>query len=166
VSPADVESWFKAAGAAVALVLALWAPVTRWRARRRARREADSELREAVLEASRRDTDTVRWLLIQWYGDSGDPGFIVDRGQQLRRAAILLDDVEHARKRLWSALGMPDPEADDAPPLTSEEKRVLVNLRQTMRLQARELSPEKRAAFIAEQQAQELVPVPPERDTK
>ena len=133
--------------------------MARWRARRRARREADVELREAMLHLTRRTADAVRWRLIQDYGELGDPGFVADHDQQLRRAAVLLDDVEQARKRLWLALGFPDPEESLRPALTSDEKRALLQLRQTMRLQASAMTPDQRATFL-DKQGQELVPVP------
>jgi len=161
VSAADVESWIKAGVAAVAFGAALWAPVTRWRVRRRARHEADIELREAMLECARKTADVARFELIQKYGGPGDPGHLPDVWQRTRRAAVMLDDLKHARARLWRALGMPDPEADDAAQLTSEEKRVLMGLTQTMRLQARNLSPEERTAFIAEKREREFVLIPP-----
>ena len=143
----------------MAFLAALWVPVSRWRARRRARREADIELRESMLHLARRTADAVRWRLIQDYGELGDAGFIADRDQQLRRAAVLLDDVEQARRRLWLALGFPDPEESLRPALTSHEKRALLQLRQTMRLQANAMTTDQRAEFI-EKHGQDLVPVP------
>jgi len=62
VSPAELEGWLKvgaAAGAAVASWLALWAPVSRWRARRRAARERDA----LAFAAVRNLLDTVAQLL-------------------------------------------------------------------------------------------------------
>jgi len=156
--PEDVESWAKALGAIGTALAALWVPVSRWRARLRTRREADKELREAVLEVSRRTADVTRWQLIQDYGKPGDRGY-VNQGDRARRASVLLEDVERSRKRLWLALGFPDPETPEAMRLTSDEKQALLHLKQTMRLQARALTPDERAAFIAKQQEQELVPV-------
>lgn len=127
------------------------------------RRLLDAELREAMAEVARKTADAVRWQLIQDYGHIGDKGYLEHGDQKIRRAAVLLDDVEAARKRLWIALGFPDPEEPTRPTLTGEEKRALLALRQTMRLQARDMNHEDRTTFIAEQQAQELVPVPDSR---
>ena len=144
-----------------------------WVRRRMARRVAaerrrllDAELRDALSEVARKTADTTRWILIQHYGRLGDPGFITEREQQLRRAAVLLDDVEAARRRLWLALGMPDPDEPTAPILTSEEKRVLLKLRQTIRMQACSLAPAERAQIIAERQAEELVEVESQGDAE
>jgi hypothetical protein len=136
------------------------------RAEAEKRRLLDAELRDALSEVARKTADTSRWLLIQHFGRPGEPGYLQSRDQQLRRAAVLLDDVEAARRRLWLALGMPDPAEPTGPALTSEEKRVLLQLRQTMRLQACALPPAERAQLIAEKQAEELVPVEPMGDAE
>lgn len=130
----------------------------------RKRRAADVELREAVLELVRRTADSERWRLIQDYGHPADRGYLADREQRARRAAVLLDDIEAGRKRLWRALGMPDPEEPQAVMLTAAQKQALLSITQTKRLEAVELSPEARAAYLAElQQPGAIAPVEQER---
>lgn len=154
LTPDEWASRLKLGAAALGLVAAAWkllaGPVTAWRKRR----ADDAELREASLELTRKTADAVRFKFIQEYGSPGDPGFLATEPAKLRRSAALFADLCEARKRFWKAIGMPDPEEDSGPPLSSEEKRLLLGWRQTMRLEARDLDPEKRKALLAARAAE------------
>jgi hypothetical protein len=112
---------------------------------------ADLELREALCESSRVHLDVDRWAL-EHYIERARPGQLVVSGDQRRaEAAVLLSRVEGARSRLWLALGFPDPAKEQ---LTSDQKAVLAAIGRTLRLKAREMSPEERAVWIEQQRVE------------
>lgn len=147
-APAEVEGWLKVMAAAVALLGGAWALLARWLGRRARRRRADRELLDALADAGRVQLDVDRWNL-ELYLERARPGqFIVSPHQRRDEAAVLLDRVEKARRRLWVALGFPDPEVER---LSPDQKAVLAEMSRTLRLRAREMSPEERAAYLDEQ---------------
>lgn len=110
----------------------------------RRRRRADAELLLAAAEAARVALDATRKLLertqpatltvapVQWAGE----------------AAVLRQRTDDARNRLWVALGYPDPREE---PITADEREVLAALGRTLRLRAREMTAEERAAYLEAQ---------------
>lgn len=119
----------------------------RRRSARRKRDAADVELREALCDAARVHLDASRWGL-EYLLERGRPGqLVVSPDQRRSEASVLLARVEAARRRLWVALGMPDPRTSD---LSSGDKAILLALARTQRVRAREMSPEERDALLEE----------------
>lgn len=147
-TPEEVETWLKPVATAVGLAAGAWALLARWLDRRARRRRADRELLDALADAGRVQLDVDRWSL-EDYLERARPGQLVVSPHQRRdEAAVLLDRVEKARRRLWVALGFPDPEVER---LSPDQKAVLAEMSRTLRLRAREMSPEERAAYLEEQ---------------
>jgi len=125
-----------------------WA-VRRGSARRR-RRLADAELAAATAEALRAVLDADRSILERLSAEPSD--LVIDPEEWVGRCAVLRSRVDAARNRLWVALGYPDPRAE--PGLTPEAKAVLAELSRTLRLKARDMGPEERAAWLEQQRVE------------
>lgn len=142
----EIEGWIKTLAAGAGLVGGVWAILTRWLGRRARRQRADGELASAIAEALRATLDGERAILERLSSEPEE--LTIDPEEWLRRCAVLRSRVDDARNRLWVALGYPDPRTVRISP---EEREVLAEMSRTLRLRAREMTPQERAAYLEEQ---------------